>query len=281
MPERVDRSSKTKSRRGTRAADRREGAAVVAVGRQDPKFSQSLERGLAILACFTVERSLLGIAEMADQLGLSRSTTHRYATTLVELGYLEQEDDRKYRLGLRVTDLGSSALSGTGLREHARPHLQKLRSETTMACGLSVLDGGEIVYLERLRPQNASSAELSAPLAPGSRLPAHTTAAGKLLLASISEEERERALKQAPGLTAKGRRELASELDQIAESGIARNDDGTSHALAVGVRENGGEVLAAVNLVATHQDGSGARTIEDYRPRLEAAAQRISAQLGR
>ena len=86
---------------------------------REPRFSQSLERGLAILSCFTPARPVLGIADIADHLGMSRSTTHRYVITLVALGYLEQGASRKYRLGLRVTDLGMSALLSTGLREHS------------------------------------------------------------------------------------------------------------------------------------------------------------------
>ena len=81
---------------------------------REPQYSQSLERGLSILGCFTPQRSVLGIAEIADDLGMSRSTTHRYVITLVALGFLEQGASRKYRLGLRVTDLGMSALNSTG-----------------------------------------------------------------------------------------------------------------------------------------------------------------------
>jgi IclR family pca regulon transcriptional regulator len=287
MPERTDLSSKKTSRaatrRGARGASTRQSTGVIAVGRQDPKFSQSLERGLAILSCFTVERSLLGIAEMADQLGLSRSTTHRYATTLVELGYLEQEDDRKYRLGLRVTDLGSSALGGTGLREHAYPHLQRLRGDTGLASGLAALDGTEIVYIERLRAYNASPVELDVPLAPGSRLQAHSTAAGKLLLACLPIDERERTVKQMDDLSTKKRRELLGELEQISQQGFASNDAkgiAGGQALAVAVRDHTGEVIAAVNLIGSEPKISTAQLLGDHKSKLQATAKRISAQLG-
>ena len=56
---------------------------------REPRYSQSLERGLAILGCFTPKRPVLGIADIADDLGMSRSTTHRYVLTLTALGYLE------------------------------------------------------------------------------------------------------------------------------------------------------------------------------------------------
>lgn len=82
-------------------------------GLHDPRYSQALERGLAILDVFTPERPVLGIADIADELGMSRSTTHRYVITLVALGYLEQGASRKYRLGLRVTNPGMSALRAT------------------------------------------------------------------------------------------------------------------------------------------------------------------------
>ena len=72
---------------------------------------------------------------------MSRSTTHRYVITLVALGYLEQGASRKYRLGLRVTDLGMSALNSTGLREHAHPYLEELRQRTSYTTSLGVLDG--------------------------------------------------------------------------------------------------------------------------------------------
>ena len=65
---------------------------------REPRYSQSLERGLAILGCFTSERLVLGIADIADDLGMSRSTTHRYAITLVALGFLKQDALHKYRL---------------------------------------------------------------------------------------------------------------------------------------------------------------------------------------
>src|ERR1700723_944716 len=118
---------------------------------REPRYSQSLERGLAILGCFTPERPVLGIADIADELGMSRSTTHRYVITLVALGYLEQGASRKYRLGLRVTDLGMSALNATGLREHAREDLEELRVRSSYTVNLGVLDGTDVLYVERAR----------------------------------------------------------------------------------------------------------------------------------
>src|SRR5271167_2578826 len=170
---------------------------------RDPRFSQSLERGLAILSCFTPSRPVLGIADIADQLGMSRSTTHRYVITLVALGYLEQGASRKYRLGLRVTDLGMSALNSTGLREHSHAYLQELRQRTSYTVSLAVLDGTDILYIDRVRSFRRGQGNIDLDLQPGSRLPAYCTAMGKLLLAYLPDSER-RDLFTAMKLTKRG-----------------------------------------------------------------------------
>ena len=87
-----------------------------------PAISQSLERGLAILSAFTSTRPLLGVSELAREVGLSRSSAHRYIATLATLGYLEQDRaTRRYRLGPRVLDLGFSAINSMELRQIAAP----------------------------------------------------------------------------------------------------------------------------------------------------------------
>lgn len=91
------------------------------------RHSSSLAAGLAMLTCFTSEHPVRGIADMAEELDMGRSTTHRYATTLVTLGYLEQGTSRKYRLSVRVSDFGLSMLDSMVVRRVAREHLRDLR----------------------------------------------------------------------------------------------------------------------------------------------------------
>src|SRR5271157_5160609 len=156
---------------------------------REPRYSQSLERGLAILGCFTPKRPVLGIADIADELGMSRSTTHRYVITLVALGYLEQGASRKYRLGLRVTDLGMSALNSTGLREHAHPYLEELGQRTSYTTGLGVLDGLDVLLVNRAPSLRRGPRDVDLDLHAGSRVPAYCTALGKLLLANLPDAE--------------------------------------------------------------------------------------------
>src|SRR6202789_1482834 len=197
---------------------------------REPRYSQSLERGLAILGCFTPKRPVLGIADIADDLGMSRSTTHRYVITLVALGYLEQGASRKYRLGLRVTDLGMSALNSTGLREHSRPYLEELRQRTSYTVNLSVLDGPEIVYVDRVRSARRTQNKIDLNLRPGSRLPAYCTSMGKVLLANLPEAE-QRDLIGDMTLTRRGpnsitsKKALRTELEHVLERGMAINDE--------------------------------------------------------
>src|SRR6202453_2482004 len=193
---------------------------------REPRYSQSLERGLAILGCFTPKRPVLGIADIADELGMSRSTTHRYVITLVALGYLEQGASRKYRLGLRVTDLGMSALNSTGLREHAHPYLEELRQRTSYTTNLGVLDGVDVLYVDRVRSFRRGQSKIDLDIHTGSRLPAYATSMGKLLLANLPESE-QRDLIAEMKLTKRGpntitsKKALRDELDEILAAGFA------------------------------------------------------------
>jgi IclR family pca regulon transcriptional regulator len=255
---------------------------------REPRYSQSLERGLAILGCFTPARPVLGIADIADDLGMSRSTTHRYVITLVALGYLEQGASRKYRLGLRVTDLGMSALNSTGLREHSHPYLEELRQQSTYTTNLAVLDGAEILYVDRSRSFRRGQSKIDLGLHPGSRLPAYSTAMGKLLLAYLPEDEQDELLasmkltKHGPN-TITSKKALRDELDQIREESFAVNDQEMAaelHSIAAPVRDEAREVVAAINLAAHSSMISLEELVDALGPHLVSTADRISARLG-
>ncbi|HYB23723.1 MAG TPA: IclR family transcriptional regulator [Solirubrobacteraceae bacterium] len=255
---------------------------------REPRYSQSLERGLAILGCFTPKRPVLGIADIADELGMSRSTTHRYVITLVALGYLEQGASRKYRLGLRVTDLGMSALNSTGLREHAHPYLEELRQRTSYTTSLGVLEGTEVLYVDRVRSFRRGQGRIDLNLHTGSRVPAYCTAMGKLLLANLPEGEQREAIAQLK-LTKSGpntitsKKALREELDQIAAAGFAVDDEELAaelYAIAAPVRNEAREVVAAASLSAHSSMISLEELVDALGPHLVSTADRISARLG-
>ena len=253
-----------------------------------PRYSQSLERGLAILGCFTSEHPVLGIADIADELGMSRSTTHRYVTTLLALGYLEQGRSRKYRLGLRVTDLGMSALNATGLRENVHPFLEELRERTGYTIGLAVLDGTEILYVDRARSWRRAERETDMGLYPGSRMPAYCTAMGKVMLAHLPEEVQRDLIAQlklernSPS-TITSKQSLRAEFVRIVEDGYAVNDQELRpglQAIAVPVRDESREVVAAVGIAASPEAISLVELTDALGPHLLSTAARISSRLG-
>ena len=255
---------------------------------REPRYSQSLERGLAILSCFTPKRPVLGIADIADELGMSRSTTHRYVITLVALGYLEQGASRKYRLGLRVTDLGMSALNSTGLREHAHPYLEELRQRTTYTANLGVLDGSDVLYVDRVRSYRRGQDSIDLDLHTGSRLPAYCTSMGKLLLANLPESEQKdliasiKLTKRGPN-TVTSKKALREELDKIQAANFAVNDQELAaglYAIAAPVRNDARDVVAAVNLSAHSSMISLDELVDALGPHLVSTADRISARLG-
>src|SRR6187401_2173424 len=159
--------------------------------------SQSLGRGLAILSAFKPATPELGISELARVLGLTRSTSHRYVATLAPLGYLQQNpQSRKYRLGPRVLDLGFSAINSMELRQIAADHLQQLSDETGHTVNMAILDGADIVYIERCRSSQPGQRDIDLDLHVGSRLPAYCTSLGKAMLAFLPDEERDAAVER-------------------------------------------------------------------------------------
>ena len=252
---------------------------------REPRYSQSLERGLAILTTFTAARPVLGIADIADELGMSRSTTHRYVITLLELGYLEQGASRKYRLGLKVTDLGMSALNATGLREHADPHLEELRRRTSYTVGIGVLDGEDLLVVHQAASFRRG---INSPLRTGSRAPAYATAGGKLLLAHLPDDDRAamlRAMKpkrHGPN-TILGKKTLADELDGLRDESVAVDDE--EHAegvlmLAAPVRNEARVVVAAIDVVVPAAAMSVGALVDALGPHVIATADQVSARLG-
>jgi IclR family pca regulon transcriptional regulator len=247
-------------------------------------FSQSLERGLGILAAFTPTQPSLGVSELAREVGLSRSTTHRYMSTLTRLGYLQQDAaSRRYRLGPRVLDLGFSAINSMELRVISSPYLQRLSDETGFTVNMAILDGTDILYVERCRSSRAGQREIDLNLHVGSRLPAYCTSMGKVLLAYLAPKRRAALLdglplgKRGPN-TLTNRKALEAELAAIRERGLALNNEELAYGLrsiAAPVRGPGGDVVAAINL-AVH---SSMVSMRDLVARLGASLQRTAAEI--
>ena len=252
------------------------------------QFSKSLAKGLAVLTCFSPERPTLSVSDISEALGMTRSTAHRYASTLVALRYLQQDEQRRYELAARVSDLGRSALSATPLRAEARLELERLRSDTGCTVRLAVLDGTAILYVDRLPSHHTTLYDVKLPIGAGSRLPAYCTAMGKLLLAHLPEAKQREAIEQVEpsnrGLSAiTAKQTLRAELEQIRAADVAFDDEDLAaglRSIAAPVRNEAREVVAAASLAAHNSTISLAELVDALTPRLVSSADRISARLG-
>lgn len=253
------------------------------------KFSSSLVAGLAILTCFTAEHPVRGIAEMARELDLKRSTTHRYATTLVTLGYLEQGPSRKYRLSCRVTDVGLALLDSMAVRGVAREHLRELRARTGRTVSLGVLWGIEVAYIDRWPGSRQGQYEIDVGIGLGSRQPIYCTAAGKALLARLPVAEQRklitklRLMRRTPR-TITTKTALRAELEGIVgEGGVAVEDEelvAGRRALAAVVVDAEGRPVAAVELVVPVGAYTREGLLEQLGPQVTSTAGRIVSALG-
>lgn len=142
-----------------------------------------LERGLRILCEFSRCEPSLTAPELARRLGVPRSTVFRLLVTLEQMGFVERTPDgRAYRLGLAVLRLGFEYLGSLDIVELGRPLLERLRDETDHAASLVVRDGRDIVYLQRAAPHSPFATTVTI----GTRLPAHATVLGHVLLGDLS-----------------------------------------------------------------------------------------------
>lgn len=251
-------------------------------------FSQSLERGLAILSAFTPDRPALGISELARKLDLTRSTTHRYVATLATLGYLYQDDStRKYRLGPRVLDLGFSMLGSMELREIAAPHLRRLTDTTGHTSNLAIRDDTDVILIDRVRGRPGRYHHLEFSLHVGSRLPSYCSATGKALLAFLPPPDLDRLLdrielvQRGPG-TLTDKKSLSAELERVRRTGIATNDEELESALrsiAAPVRSRSGQVVAAVNVAIPWSPVPISDLVTQLGPTIQATARQIAARV--
>jgi IclR family transcriptional regulator, pca regulon regulatory protein len=251
-------------------------------------FSQSLERGLAILSAFTPDRPALGISELARKLDLTRSTTHRYVATLATLGYLQQDDStRKYRLGPRVLDLGFSVLGSLELREIAGPHLRRLTDATGHTSNLAIRDDTDVILIDRVRGRPGRYHHLEYTLHIGSRLPSYCSATGKALLAFLPRRDLDRLIErielvQRGPRTLTDKRALLAELEEVRRTGVAVNDeelDSALRSIAAPVRSRSGEVVAAVNVSIPWSPVAMNELVTQLGPTIQAAARQIAARV--
>jgi len=232
---------------------------------------KSLAKVLLILECFSRHDRGLGLAEIAQRTGLPKATTHRLLASLKAIGFIEQHHDgERYRLGMKLFELGSTVLANMELPREAQPFVDRLAAMTGATVHLCVFDGDQAVFVDRRHADAVTRNTLT--LLEGA--PVHCTAVGKAILAFQPERTIRRIVAQ--GLTSftvatitRGET-LKAELARIRERGYAV-DEGEHQpglrCIGAPIRNGSGQVIAAISasgpasLIAPAEDDRHSRLV--------------------
>jgi len=239
---------------------------------------------LSILEVLSAHGPDLGLREISDKLKLHKSTVHRLIMVLERHKLIERNPVNGHcRLGLKLFELGTKAISQLNLRERARRFLERLVLETSETVHLCVLDDGEVVYLDKVEPERSVRMATSI----GRRNPAHCTAVGKAMMAYLPHHRvesivRKHGMRAITSHTITSLLELKKELEAIRQRGYSVDNEEIEEGVrCVGcvVRNFSGEPVAAISV-----SGPAFRLMEQKVPAVAtavmAAAHGLSRDLG-
>jgi IclR family transcriptional regulator, pca regulon regulatory protein len=248
------------------------------------QYSRSMEYGVAMLECFSSRRPLLRISELADILEVSRATTHRYGKTLVELGYLEQDKDRRYRLARNAGGPGIEFIKTLRLETpEVRMIFEDLRDVTGHTGSMGVLEGIRVLYTQRLFAHGTGQYEADLGLDVGAYVPAYCTAIGRALMASLSAPDQREVIaelkfkRNGPSAITK-RLVLAEQLLAIDAAGLSVFDEEQGRgvrSIAAAITYEGRSRPMAISVTVPAKSMSVAAMKNKLGPHVRAAAERI------
>ncbi|OGN77325.1 MAG: hypothetical protein A2X26_07605 [Chloroflexi bacterium GWC2_49_37] len=227
----------------------------------------------------------MNFSEVVSASNLSKSKTFRILSTLEALGYLERNlSTRTYRPGLKVLQLGFTALNSLEIAQKAQPYLKSLSDETGETTNMAIRDGAEIIYIARIVTEKIISVNLYR----GSRLPVHCTSMGKALLIDLSPEELENLLGSGPYFrntpnTITCINDLLTELERIRRRGFSINNEELAFGLfsvAAPIRNHAGKIIAAINVSVPGSHMSQRELERNIAPKVVNVAELISSSLG-
>ena len=216
---------------------------------------QVLDRAVAIINALANVREDASLAELSELVHFHKSTVHRLVMVLERHRVIDRDPRTgRYRLGLRLFELGSAAVARFNVRDRARRHLENLMYHSDETVHLCVLDQGEVLYLDKMEPTR--SVRLSSSI--GRRNPVHCTAVGKAILACLPDPEvddiiRRHGLARYTARTITTPAEFKAELRAVRERGYAvddeENEDGVRCVAAV-VLDHESRPAAAISVSA-------------------------------
>ena len=226
----------------------------------------------------------IGVTELSRRLGIGKSTAHRLLSTLADERLLEQDPHTgAYRLGLAMYELGASVALHTDLHEACSPVLDQLRNATRETVQVAVLDGREVVYVERR--ESPQTLRLFGRV--GHRNSAHCTSTGKVLLAALPPEVLEATLRgwrleRKTPYTITDPRALRSGLEEVRHRGWAENigeSELGAASIAAAIRDERGDVIAALSIVGPVQR-LGSDSLRRFARPVVDASLAVSRRLG-
>lgn len=147
---------------------------------------QSIDRALTIMEVLSNFNEGLGVTEISQEVGLHKSTVYRLLSTLIYKGYVVQDmETNKYKITLKLFELGSKKVEGMDLLSASKEHTRKLMEIVNEVVHLVVRDGNEIVYIDKVEANN--TIRMASTI--GKRGPMYSTATGKVILANMQEEK--------------------------------------------------------------------------------------------
>ncbi len=251
----------------------------------DKNSIKSIEKCFKVLGCFYDSNRTLSLDEIVEHTGYKKTSCFRILKTMLNLEILEQDSKKKdYQFGSRLVLIGLAALKSMSLHKISLPILQKLRDECRETVNLSILNGKEILYVERLMSNYIVNLNVNV----GDRLPINCTSMGKAILAFLPENKTEKILDE-PNFVSKTKKSITDittfkkELSKIKIKGYAINDEELEkglRAVAAPIFNHTGEVVAATNIVWTTARHSSRKVFEIFTPKIISAAAQISSLLG-
>lgn len=248
----------------------------------DPDFVNSLARGLAVMGSFGKGHEKMTLTQVAARTDLTRGTARRFLLTLCKLGYLST-DEKLYWLTPKVLRFSSNYLATFGLGETAHPLIQELTERVGETSSMSVLDEDEIVYVARVEKHRAYSNRIVV----GTRLPAHSTSMGLVLLSGLTDDELDKWLARYELIkftrsTVVDKRKLKRNIQEIRKVGYATTEGALEigvRSLSVPIHNRKGQVIAAMNVATFASRVSSEEVIERCLPALIETAEKIGHTL--
>lgn len=246
---------------------------------------QAVDHALDLLEQFHDDVDELGVTELSKRLKLHKNNVFRLLATLESRGYIEQNRvTENYRLGLKTLELGQTFIKQMGLLRQSRPVLEALVRECNETTYVAILKDFHIVYLD------AVETDLTVRVVPrvGSRLPAYCTAAGKVQLAYMTDEELDnylptKELKRYTANTIVDKDEFKKHLVQVAEMGYAVDNeelDNGVRCVGAPIRDYTRRIIGAVSISGPSMRFTEERVDKELVPLVKRAAEEISSKLG-